>query len=122
MRFLPLHRQRMNAVPVAERFWDKVRKQDGDGCWEWTANTNNQGYGFIGSGPPQRKPLLAHRVSFEIAFGPIATGMCVLHRCDNPLCVRPDHLFLGTLRDNTQDSIAKGRCRLRYAGVKPEAI
>ena len=86
------------------RFWAKVKKTAG--CWLWTASTRN-GYGQIGN--PGRKVLLAHRVSWELANGPIPDGMWVLHRCDNPPCVRPSHLFLGTPKMNSQDSKRKGR-------------
>ena len=88
------------------RFWKKVQK--GHGCWEWTGSKDRKGYGRI-------KPTLvkgnlkAHRVSYELHIGPIPSGMSVLHACDNPKCVHPDHLFLGTNNDNVQDMINKGR-------------
>lgn len=92
--------------PVAERFWAKVAKADGDGCWEWQASTRN-GYGQftleVGA------VTYAHRFSYEKAIGAVPDGMCVLHRCDNRRCVRPDHLFLGTKADNAEDMVAKGR-------------
>ncbi len=94
--------------PLAERFWPKVQK--GDGCWEWQAVVSNKGYGMI-AGPGGRfaRKLTAHRVSWMLHYGDVPDGMCVLHRCDNRRCVRPDHLFLGTLQDNTKDMHAKGR-------------
>lgn len=88
------------------RFWPKVNKTET--CWLWTANKNNQGYGLIYSLEADRK-LLAHRVSWELANGPIPEGMCVLHQCDVPLCVNPSHLFLGTLAENMIDKERKGR-------------
>jgi hypothetical protein len=91
------------AKPVSERFWPKVAKSDG--CWEWRG-AKTLGYGRINVG---RRSILAHRVSYEMANGPIADGLVVCHRCDNPSCVRPDHLFLGTLGDNNADMFAKGR-------------
>ena len=94
-------------VPLAERFWDKVNKSDG--CWTWTAASNEKGYGVIGAG--NGRNVLAHRASWSLAFGPIPDRLKVLHRCDVPSCVRPDHLFLGTAADNTADMIAKGRMR-----------
>src|SRR5687767_4720826 len=90
--------------PLSERFWEKVRKTDG--CWLWTASRNAKGYGQI---MYQRRPIHAHRVSWQLANGPIPDGLCVLHRCDNPQCVNPGHLFLGTIVDNNRDMFAKGR-------------
>jgi hypothetical protein len=91
---------------LEERFWDKVEKSDG--CWNWTASCNGPGYGQIRPGGCGNQ-LLAHRVSWEIHHGPIPDGLCVLHDCDNPPCVNPAHLFLGTKGDNTRDMHAKGR-------------
>lgn len=88
------------------RFWAKVRK--GEGCWAWTGCRNRKGYGRIATWAGAQ---LAHRVSWTIHFAAIPSGMLVLHRCDNPACVRPDHLFLGTAQDNTDDMMAKERHR-----------
>lgn len=94
---------RMIAVPLAQKFWEKVLL--GPGCWEWEGQRASNQYGILRGG---RKCLLAHRVSWELAFG--APGdLSVLHRCDNRGCVRPDHLFLGTQLDNIRDMDAKGR-------------
>lgn len=87
-----------------DRFWSKVKISDG--CWEWTAATDHCGYGRFGIRGRNR---LAHRVSFCIHVGPVPEGMCVLHRCDNPPCVNPDHLFLGTQKDNMRDRDSKRR-------------
>jgi len=89
------------------RFWAKVVK--GDGCWLWSGAKNNVGYGQFTVRMPKRKLLLAHRVAFALTSGEIPNGMCILHMCDAPACVRPSHLKLGTMRDNTNDMIAKGR-------------
>lgn len=88
------------------RFWRNVRK--GDGCWEWTAGmSNTNGYGVFTT--PYNPHQSAHRFAWVIHNGPIPEGLHVCHHCDNRKCVRPDHLFLGTAKDNTHDMIRKGR-------------
>ena len=90
--------------PVADRFWEKVEKSDT--CWLWCGATNKSGYGdfHLGGGSAH---VLAHRYSWELHNG--STNLFVLHDCDNPPCVRPDHLFLGTNKDNMLDMARKGR-------------
>jgi hypothetical protein len=85
-------------------FWAKVRISDD--CWEWTGATNGMGYGRLNR---RGTFLAAHRFSYELANGSIPDGLSVCHRCDNPPCVRPDHLFLGSMQDNIRDSVAKRR-------------
>jgi len=86
-------------------FWSRVNKTDG--CWLWTGATL-RGYGRrSGRRPPHER--ICHRYAWIITNGPIPDGIHVLHRCDNPSCVRPDHLFLGTHQDNVSDMIAKDR-------------
>lgn len=82
-----------------------------DGCWDWSGFKNYFGYGrlMILDTDGKRKPRSAHRLSWELYRGPIPAGKCILHRCDNPSCSNPDHLFIGTKKDNTQDMMKKGR-------------
>ena len=77
-------------------------------CREWAGSRNHFGYGTLGKGG---RWWLAHRLTWHETYGPIPDGMCVLHRCDNPPCHEPTHLFLGTRADNIRDCIAKGRRR-----------
>lgn len=91
-------------------FWERVDKS-GD-CWEWTGSRTKFGYGQTKQGLRFGvQSALAHRISWVIANGPVPGGACVLHRCDNPPCVRPEHLFLGSRADNSADMISKGRGR-----------
>lgn len=87
-----------------DRFWRHVQKSDG--CWLWTAGTVRYGYGSLNF---YERTTLAHRASWEIHFGAIPDGLYVLHHCDVPACVRPDHLYLGTQADNIRDMIERGR-------------
>jgi hypothetical protein len=91
---------------LEERFWMKVDSGVPNGCWEWTGCCNHDGYGKI---KDSGKTVTSHRVSWELHNGPIPEGVLVLHKCDNPKCIRPDHLFLGTDKSNAEDKVAKGR-------------
>lgn len=92
----------------AERFWGNVTPSDG--CWLWQGRRIPTGYGYMYD-PETGTTMGAHRISYELHRGPIAAGLCVCHTCDTPACVNPDHLWLGTRRQNSQDMCKKGRCR-----------
>lgn len=99
---------KINFSKTLKRFWGKVRKTDT--CWIWTgARTSKKGKSRYGNISFQGKRWLAHRFSWMIHNGKINKNMCVLHHCDNPPCINPDHLFLGTIADNNHDAIKKGR-------------
>ena len=94
-------------IPLVDRFWSRVDKS-GD-CWIWTAARTFGGYGVIRDVGKDGKIIRAHRLSWELHNGPIPAGIEVCHRCDNPPCVNPAHLFLGTHQDNVTDTVTKGR-------------
>lgn len=116
--FCNMHNQRMrytgttdpgpkSHAHVDNRFWRKVVKADG--CWLWTGSKTKQGYGRLQAGGKGSATISAHRLSYEIHHGDIPDGLVVMHKCDCPSCVNPDHLTVGTHKDNTADMIRKGR-------------
>ena len=104
-------------TPIDERLYRKCKHNEVTDCWEWQGGINNSGpgYGMIRD-TEYNGMRTTHRVSYEIHHGEIPKGKLVLHKCDNTLCVNPDHLFLGTHLDNTLDMIQKGRHN--HYGVK----
>lgn len=100
-----------------DRFWRFVTKTDT--CWIWAGAKSDKRYGFF---KIQNKMLKAHRLSYELHKGDIPEGVLVCHSCDNPPCVNPDHLFLGTHKTNAEDRMQKGRHGDRYRGMKALAI
>ena len=93
-------------IPIEQRLLNNIYKNPKNGCWEWIGNKMKSGHGRIGY---RDKVYLTHRLSYEIHIGYIPDNMNVCHRCDNPPCINPEHLFLGTQLDNIQDCVSKKR-------------
>ncbi len=98
-----------------KRFWDRVEKSDS--CWRWTGYLT-KGYGRI---RVDNQHIRAHRLSYQIHFGEIPAGLHVLHHCDNPACVNPDHLYVGTDKDNARDRVVRGRQPRHFGEANPHA-
>ena len=94
----------MKQNKIKKRFWDKVKK--GDNCWEWLGAKARGNYGDF---KVNKKNILAHRFSYQINKGKISKGLYILHTCDNPSCVNPEHLWQGTQLENMRDCHNKGR-------------
>lgn len=95
------------SVPLEKRFWAKVDRRGDDECWPWLGFLNNQGYGTLRQGVLYRR---ASQVSWELEHGlPFPEGKFACHSCDNPSCVNPKHLWVGTALDNFRDAVKKGR-------------
>jgi len=91
---------------ILNRFLSKINQQTSTGCWEWIAGKHKFGYGMFWV---NGKTIPAHRVAYKLFIGDIPESLSVLHKCDNPTCVNPEHLFLGTQMDNMKDMNSKGR-------------
>ncbi len=102
------------AEPVSVRFWYFVQK--GEDCWSWSGTRNGGGYGLI---KVCGQMVGAHRISFELANGPIPAGVWVLHRCDNPGCTNPEHLYLGDRSRNMKDARERGRIDMKKVASAP---
>jgi hypothetical protein len=112
---MPKHPRRFSSLE--ERFWSKVDKAGPDDCWPWNRSRFPSGYGQFKLHPGE-SPQKASRMAWTLTFGSIPDGLLVCHRCDNPPCCNPRHLFLGTHADNNADKITKGRHPQR----KPEFV
>lgn len=100
------------AERLEERFWAKVAVRGPTDCWLWTAFKNPKGYGQFGVRSDSTglwSMQLAHRVSYELHYGPLVDGQCALHKCDTPPCVNWAHLYAGTIADNNADKVKKNR-------------
>ena len=107
---------RVSVETKEERFNKKYLINEDTDCWEWQNAKNNIGYGMFRW--DRHTMRTAHRVSYELHNGPIPEGLVVCHKCDNPICVNPEHLWVGTLKDNAQDMVAKGRNARAMIGYK----
>lgn len=105
---LPSPKKGRNSDPVP-RFWRKVDQRSPDECWEWTGSRTMQGYGTLMLTVDPYQTVRAHRLSWEIHNGAIPADLWVLHHCDNPPCVNPAHLYLGTPRENARDRASRNR-------------
>lgn len=102
------NKNKFECVDIGERFWRFVPSRVKNTCWHWAGSVDGGGYGTLAVGPGE-SPVKAHRMSWEIHFGQIPDGLVVCHACDNPACVNPHHLMLGTQMANTLDTSRKGR-------------
>lgn len=109
-RYIPRIKKEIVPIDYEKMFWDKVDKRGDNDCWNWTGFKFPTGYGRLG-----RKGY-AHRFSYLLANKVLPRGLCVCHSCDNPSCVNPNHLWLGTVADNMHDRDKKGRDR--YSKMK----
>lgn len=100
----------MDSIPLSTRFWARVdRPDDATSCWLWRGARKSGGGLRYGHLRVNGHDVTAHRLAWELTYGPIPPGLCICHHCDNPICCNPAHLFLGTHADNMQDRERKGR-------------
>lgn len=116
-RYIHARNLKMELRKVKERFLEKVKVESGSGCWIWTACHRKTGYGAFGF---MGRTEYAHRASWLLFKGEIPTGFFVCHTCDTRSCVNPDHLFVGSCKDNMQDAARKGRMVIPAASFKSD--
>ena len=109
---------RLDLMTEEERFWSWVNISDPESCWEWKGHKNKDGYGRFVS---NKKRYVSSRFSYTISKGDIPDDLLVCHSCDNPSCVNPEHLFLGSYTDNNRDTVNKGRTNPRKGDNHPHA-
>jgi hypothetical protein len=112
--FGSLEDRKKSPAPLEVRFWRNVDKKSDHECWNWKLKVGSKGYANLGSGGKNGKMLLAHRYSYELHKGEIPKDLYVMHMCDNPRCVNPNHLMIGTPKDNTQDALKKNRLKTGF--------
>jgi len=119
----PKHKVKFLPIPKLEQyqidsFWEKVDIKSQDECWNWKKSLDSWGYGHVGFWDKLYK---TNRVAWYLVNGDIPDGMVICHRCDNPKCCNPNHLFLGTFKDNTRDCVRKGRLPSRHGELNNSA-
>ena len=103
---LPCANIMKKTIPTHLYFWKYTERNGVDDCWPWLGTKDQHGYGRV---PFMTAKFKAHRVSYEMAYGPIKDSLIILHDCDNPNCVNPKHLVMGTQKKNMQDASMRGR-------------
>lgn len=107
------------AKPLKDRLIENSRLNPKTGCWEWQLHKDNSGYARIIL--PDHTRLLVHRASYEVFVGEIPNGLQVCHKCDNPICINPEHLFTGTPKENGEDKSRKGRVKKLLGAKNPQS-
>lgn len=116
-KFCSMRCRGLSQRTTLETFWTRVEKTDG--CWIWKGATSHNGYGVLTMGGKQHK---AHRIAYDLTHDVPLGELFACHTCDNPRCVRPDHIFAGTTYDNMQDMIRKGRSKYHLGGALKQRI
>lgn len=99
----------IKGLSIEERFWSKVDIKPQSECWNWKGTKDPKGYGGFYLRKDKQHQFKSHRIAYQLTFGEIPEGLCICHKCDNPSCCNPNHLFLGSKSDNNHDAIQKGR-------------